>query len=57
MFAEAFVENLATYALRRLMTVDDAKEIRAIARASKSDDYRLQTILENLVTSDLFLKR
>ncbi len=56
-FAEAFVENLATYALRRVMTVDDAEQIRAITRASKPDDYRLQTILENLVTSDLFLKR
>lgn len=57
LFAEAFVENLATYALRRRMTVDDAEQIRAIARASKSDDYRLRTILQNLVTSDLFLKR
>lgn len=56
-FAEAFVENLATYALRRVMTVDDAEQIRTIARASKSDAYRLRTILENLITSDLFLKR
>ena len=32
-FAEAFVEQLATYALRRVMTMDDAEQIRAIAAA------------------------
>lgn len=56
-FAEAFVEQLATYALRRVMTIDDARHIRAIAEASKKDDYRLRSVVENLVTSELFLKR
>ncbi len=56
-FAEAFVENLATYALRRVMTIDDAKQIKAIAAASKKDNYQLRSIIENLVTSDLFQKR
>ena len=55
-FAEAFVEQLATYALRRVMTIDDAAQIRAIAAASKPDGYKLRTAVENLVTSDLFQK-
>ncbi|MDB5387489.1 MAG: hypothetical protein JWM11_3135 [Planctomycetaceae bacterium] len=56
-FAEAFVEQLATYALRRVMTIDDAAQIKAIAVASKPDGYKLRTVIENLVLSDLFQKR
>lgn len=56
-FAQAFVEQLATYALRRVMTIDDAAQIRAIAEASKADDYRLRSVIENFVLSDLFQKR
>ncbi len=56
-FAEAFVEQLATYALRRVLTIDDAAQIKAIAAASKKDDYKLRTVIENFVLSDLFRKR
>ena len=56
-FAEAFVGQLATFALRRVMTVDDAPRIKAIAEAAKADGYPLRAILENFVTSDLFLQR
>lgn len=56
-FGEALVEKLATYALRRAMTVDDRDEIRAIAAASKKHDYRLRNIIEQFVLSELFLKR
>lgn len=56
-FAEAFVEQLATYALRRVMTIDDAPHIKAIAAASRSEDYRLRAVLQNLVTSPLFQQR
>ena len=56
-FAQAFVEQLATFALRRVMTIDDAAQIRAIAQASKKDDYQLRMVIENFVTSDLFQKR
>jgi mono/diheme cytochrome c family protein len=56
-FAEAFVEQLATYALRRVMTVDDAAQIKAIAQASKQGEYRLRTVIEQFVLSDLFQKR
>ena len=56
-FAEAFVEQLATYSLRRVMTIDDAAQIKNITQASKRDDYKLRTVIENLVLSDLLLKR
>ncbi len=56
-FAEAFIEQLATYSLRRVMTIDDAAQIKAIAAASKTGDYQLRSVIENLVTSELFQKR
>ena len=56
-FAEAFVEQLATFALRRVMTIDDAAQIKAITQASKQKNYQLRTVIENLVMSDLFQKR
>ena len=56
-FGEAFVEQLATFALRRAMTVDDAAAIKAIAHASKADDYRLKVVIENFALSGLFQKR
>jgi hypothetical protein len=56
-FARAFVEQLATYALRRVMTIDDAAAIQAIALAGKKDGYKLRSIIDNVVLSDLFQKR
>ena len=56
-FAESFIEQLATYALRRALTIDDAPHIRAIAAASKQDDYRLRTLIQNFVTSPRFRQR
>ena len=56
-FAAALVGQLATYALRRVMTIDDEEEIRAIAAASKQSDYQLRSLIEKLVMSELFQKR
>lgn len=56
-FAEAFVEQLATFALRRAMTTDDAAALKAIARDCKAEGYRLKPVIERLVLSDLFQKR
>ncbi len=56
-FGEAFVEQLATFALRRAMTVDDAAALKALARECKKDDYRLKTVIEQFVVSELFQKR
>ena len=56
-FAEAFVGQLATYALRRVMTIDDATQIKAIAEASEPGGYQLRILIENLVMSELFQRR
>jgi hypothetical protein len=56
-FAETFVEQLATFALRRVMTIDDTTQIKAITAASKPSGYQLRTVIENLVISELFQKR
>ena len=56
-FTAAFVEKLATYALRRAMTIDDRRELASLAGHSKAKDHRLSDIVEALVLSDLFQKR
>ena len=56
-FNSAFIEKLATFALRRTMTLDDRIDLANIARQSKAADYRLATIVQSLVLSDLFQKR
>jgi hypothetical protein len=56
-FAEAFIEQLATYALRRVMTIDDREQIKLIAAECRKNNYQLRTVIENLVTSELFLMR
>ena len=56
-FAVAFVEQLATYALRREMTIDDESELHAIAAAAKQDDHRLRSLIERFALSPLFRKR
>ena len=56
-FAEAFVEQLATFALRRMMTVDDRTLIKTIAQAAQNEDYKLRALIEHFVMSDLFVKR
>lgn len=39
------------------MMIDDAAQIKAIASAGKADGYRLRTLIENLVLSELMRKR
>jgi hypothetical protein len=56
-FATAFTGQLATYALRCVMTIDDTAQIKAITQAGKTDDYRLRKMIENLVTSEFFQRR
>jgi hypothetical protein len=55
--AQAFLEQLATYALRRVLTVDDVQQLDTIAASAEADDYRLQTLIRGLVMSELFQKR
>jgi hypothetical protein len=56
-FAAAFIEKLATFALRRAVTFDDRRALAALAAQSKAADYRLPAIIEGLATSDLFQQR
>ena len=56
-FNAAFIEKLATFALRRVMTVDDRDSLASLAKQSKAADYRLVAVVEALVQSELFQKR
>jgi hypothetical protein len=56
-FNLTFIEKLANYALRRVMTVDDRHALTELAKKSKERDYRLDIIVEELVLSELFKKR
>lgn len=55
-FAVALTEKLATYALRRAMTIDDRQAIQGIVATTRSD-HRLKDMVEAFVTSELFRKR
>lgn len=56
-FATAFTEKLATYALRRAMTFGDRARLQRITLQSNSDGYKLASLVQTLVTSDLFQRR
>ncbi|MEO6752896.1 MAG: DUF1588 domain-containing protein, partial [Chthoniobacteraceae bacterium] len=56
-FAAAFTEKLATYALRRGMTFSDRSVLKKVTAESKADGYRVASLIESLLTSELFLKR
>ena len=56
-FNLTFVEKVATYGMRRTISFSDRDDLKAIAAASKSKDYRLKDIVEAFVCSSLFQKR
>jgi mono/diheme cytochrome c family protein len=56
-FGAAFLEKLATYALRRGMALDDRAALAELARRSRDGEYRLGSIVEALALSELFQKR
>jgi mono/diheme cytochrome c family protein len=55
--ARAFIEHLCTYALRRVLTIDDRDEIAAIAAEAKKNDYRVRDIVHAVALSDLMRNR
>jgi hypothetical protein len=55
--ARALIEQLCTYALRRVLTLDDRDDVQAILDAAQKDDYRLQDIVRAVALSDLLQKR
>ncbi|MDR0781098.1 MAG: DUF1592 domain-containing protein [Pseudomonadales bacterium] len=57
MFVQTLTENLMTYALGRELTWRDMPTVRGIVRAAAKDDYRFESIVYHVVTSDAFQKR
>ena len=56
-FAAAITDKLATYALRRGTTFSDREELKRITEQAKFSDYKLESLIEALVTSQLFQRR
>ena len=55
--ARAFIEHVCTYALRRVLTVDDRDHIRAIVDEAKRYRYGVRDIVLAVATSELIMKR
>jgi Protein of unknown function (DUF1588)/Protein of unknown function (DUF1592)/Protein of unknown function (DUF1595)/Protein of unknown function (DUF1587)/Protein of unknown function (DUF1585)/Planctomycete cytochrome C len=55
--AGAFIEHLCTYALRRVLTVDDREDVLKIATEAKKSQYRVKDIVRAVALSDLMRKR
>ena len=56
-FARAFIEHLCTYALRRVLTVDDRDGIQAIVDEAKKHQYAVRDIVRAVALSELIRKR
>jgi hypothetical protein len=54
---QALTENLLTYALGRSLDYRDMPTVRRIVRNAASDNYRFQSIVLGVVSSDAFRKR
>ena len=55
--ARAFIEHLCTYALRRVLTVDDRDDLKAIQEQAKKNQYGVRSIVRAVALSDLIQKR
>lgn len=56
-FLHAFVEHLCTYALRRVLTVDDREAVAAIVAEAKKGKAGLKDVVRLVALSDLVRKR
>ena len=56
-FAEALTGQLATFALRRMATLDDHRRLAEIAARTRENGYPLRDLVIELVCSELFLRR
>ena len=56
-FLVSFTEKLMTYALGRAVTHADQPTIRDIVRRSSADNYRLNTVIMNIIESVPFQQR
>ncbi len=55
--ARALIEHLCTYALRRVLTVDDQDDLKLIEAEAKKNQYRVKDIIRAVALSDLLRKR
>ena len=55
--AQAFIEHLCTYALRRVLTVDDRDGVQAIVDEAKKHQYGVRDIVRAVALSELIRKR
>jgi hypothetical protein len=56
-FAQAFTENLLTYALGRSVDYRDMPTVRRIVREAAGDDYRFKSIVLGVVNSEAFRRK
>lgn len=53
----AFIGHLCTYALRRVLTIDDQDDLKAIEAEAKKSQYRVKEIVRAVAVSELMRKR
>ena len=56
-FVQAFTENLFTYALGRSIDYRDMPTVRKIVRGAEADNYRFESIVLGIISTDAFRKR
>lgn len=56
-FTRAFIEHLCTYALRRVLTVDDKDDLSSIVEEAKKKNFQIKDIVLAVALSDLIRKR
>ena len=56
-FVQAFIEHLCTYGLRRVLTVDDQDDLKAIEAEAKQNKYGVRDIVQAVALSNLMRKR
>jgi len=56
-FVQALTENLMTYALGRSLDYRDMPTVRRVVRQAAADDFRVQSIVLGVISSDAFRKR
>ena len=55
--ARAFIEHLCTYALRRVLTMDDQEDIQSIVEEAKQKEFGVRDIVRAVALSELMKKR
>ena len=56
-FARAFIEHLCTYALRRVLTVDDKEDVSVVLHEAKKKNYQIKDMIRAVAVSNLLRKR